>query len=195
MWRFFPASFSLVAIALLFVLPRPTPADTAATVDLVHTSTTFSAKHLLISNVAGYIPVTSAKVELGAGNVPTAVEAAMDLTKIDTHNDRRDNDLRSERFLDASKYPEMIFKSTKISPGKAGNFVMDGDLTIRGVTKPVVVNGTVSESIKDDRGRTHTGYTATATIDRTQWGVGASIPPQIVGHAVVITIEAEVIQQ
>ena len=183
-----------LAIAGLILLPGSVVvAQSAVTIDLNHTSTTFSAKHLLISNVAGYIPVTSAKVELGKGNVPTSVEAVMDLTKIDTHNDRRDNDLRSDRFLDVAKFPEMTFKSTKIVAQKGGNFVMNGDLTIRGTTKPVVVNGVVSESIKDDKGRTHVGYTASTIIDRTQWGVGSVIPPQIVGNNIVITIEAEAI--
>jgi len=182
-----------LAIASTLLIAAPALPETTATIDLNHTSTTFAAKHLLISNVAGYIPVTSAKIALGAGNVPTSVEAIMDLTKIDTHNDRRDNDLRSDRFLDATHFPEMTFKSTKIVAQKHGNFLMNGELTMRGVTKPVVVNGNVSESIKDDKGRTHIGYSASATIDRTEWGVGATIPPQVVGNSIVITIEAEAI--
>jgi polyisoprenoid-binding protein YceI len=168
-------------------------AQGAPRIDLNHTSAHFAAKHLLISTVQGYVPVKSVAVTLGKDYVPTSVEAQMDLSKIDTHNGRRDNDLRSQRFLAVEQYPDMTFKSTKITPQGAGKFSMVGLLTIRGVTKPVTLDGNVVGSVKDDKGRTHVGYSATATIDRTQWGVGSTIPGAIVGNAVQITIEAEAI--
>ena len=140
------------------------------------------------------MPVKSVTVSLGKDNIPTSVEAELDLTKIDTHNERRDNDLRSQRFLDAEQYPEMTFKSTKMTSEKNGHFTMDGTLTIRGVTKPVSVAGEVVGTVKDDKGHTHVGYAATTTIDRTQWNVGTTIPAAVVGNSIQITIEAEAIR-
>lgn len=180
-------------VALLIAMPLPAGAQNAAALDSNHTSANFAAKHLLISTVQGNIPVKSTSIVLGGDYVPSSVEAVMDLTKIDTHNDRRDNDLRSERFLDVAQYPEMTFKSTKITPEGAGKFEMAGDLTIRGITKPIVVNGTIGGSIKDKQGRTHVGYAATAVIDRRQWNVGTTIPAAIVSYEINITIEAEAI--
>lgn len=168
-------------------------ADQVANIDPNHTSAHFAAKHLLISTVQGYVPVKAVTVSLGAGNIPTSVEAELDLTKIDSHNERRDNDLRSQRFLDVAEYPDMTFKSTKITPQSGGRFVMEGMLTIRGVTKPVIVDGNVVGTVKDDKGKTHVGYAATTTIDRTQWGVGSVIPAAIVSNEIAITIEAEAI--
>ena len=170
-------------------------AQTAVHLDPNHTTTNFSAKHLLISTVQGNIPVKSASIELGENDVPTAVEAVMDMTKIDTRNQKRDDDLRSDRFLDVAQYPEMTFKSTKVAPGSNGQFTMDGLLTIRGVAKPVVLSGVVNGAIKDKQGRTHVGYAASTTIDRTQFGVGADVPAAIVSDQISITIEAEAIIQ
>jgi polyisoprenoid-binding protein YceI len=86
----------------------------------------------------------------------------------------------------------MTFKSTKIT-GSGTNFVINGDLTFHGVTKPIVVNGTLNGTITDNRGKKHAGYTATATIDRTLWGIGPNYPQAVVNNTVTITIEAEAI--
>jgi polyisoprenoid-binding protein YceI len=168
-------------------------ADTPATVDLNHTAAHFAAKHLLLSTVQGSIPLKEARATLGSGGMPISVEALFDITKLDTHNERRDNDLRSERFLDAAKFPEMSFKSTKVTPGSGGSFTMAGMLTIKGTSLPVTLNGNMEGNVKDNQGRTHYGYAASLTIDRTKWGVGANIPAAVVSTEVAITIEAETI--
>ena len=182
-----------LAVTVLSLMLSFAGAEEGAKIDLNHTSAHFAAKHLLISTVQGFVPIKSVTATFGKDNVPASVEALLDLSKIDTHNERRDNDLRSQRFLDVEQYPEMTFKSTKIVPGKRGHFTMEGTLTLRGVTKSVSVDGNVVGAIKDDKGRTHIGYAATTTIDRTQWGVGSTIPAAIVGNDIQITIEAEAI--
>lgn len=186
-------SFLAPIVALLIAVPALAGAQNAATLDPNHTAANFAAKHLLISTVQGNVPVRSTSIAMGSDYLPASIEAVMDLTKIDTHNDRRDNDLRSERFLDVAQFPEMTFKSTKITRQSGEKFVMDGDLTIRGITKPVVVNGTIGGSIKDKQGRTHVGYAATTVIDRLQWNVGATIPAAVVSNEINITLEAEAI--
>ena len=172
--------------------PANVAAQASATLDPNHTATHFAAKHLLISTVQGSIPIKSTSVTLGEDYIPTSVEATMEMTKIDTHNEKRDGDLRSERFLDVAQYPEMTFKSTKITH-QGNNLVINGDLTIRGVTKPVVLNGTIEGTVKDNRGRTHVGYAASTKIDRRDFNVGSTIPAAVVSNEIDITIEAEAI--
>jgi polyisoprenoid-binding protein YceI len=179
--------------AFLILLPSLAGAQGTMALDPNHTSANFSARHLLISTVQGYVPIKSTSVVIGADYVPVSVEAVMEMTKIDTHNERRDNDLRSERFLDVARFPEMMFKSTKITKTSADKFTMDGDLTIRGITKTVVLEGTIGGNVKDKQGRTHVGYAATAAIDRHDFNVGMTIPTAVVGDTINITIEAEAI--
>jgi polyisoprenoid-binding protein YceI len=183
----------LIAAAASFFAAAPAARAEDVSIDPNHTSAHFAAKHLLISTVQGDIPVKSVKVTLASNNIPTSVEATLDLTKIDTHNDQRDSDLRSDKFLNVQQFPEMTFKSAKITPQSGGNFVMNGDLTIRGVTKPVSVSGNVVGTVKDGKGKTHVGYAASLTLDRTQWGIGANVPPEVVSTSINITIEAEAI--
>lgn len=183
----------LAIVAASLTTGLPAYAQTSVTFDLNHTTTNFSAKHLLISTVRGNIPVRSVSGTLGPDDIPESIDAVMDLTKLDTHNEKRDDDLRSPRFLEVQKYPEMTFKSTKIVRGAGNAFVMNGNLTIHGITKPIVVNGVLEGSVKDKNGRTHVGYSATATIDRRLWDVGTSIPEAVVGNDIAIAIEAEAI--
>ncbi len=181
----------IAATAFFLAVAPPVRADEPA-MDPNHTQTHFAVRLLLISTVEGTIPIKSVTVALNSSKIPTSITAVMDLTKIDTHNDQRDSDLRSEKFFNVTQFPEMTFKSTSIT-GSGTSFVMNGDLTFHGVTKPIVVNGTVNGTITDSRGRSHVGYTATATIDRTLWGIGPGYPQAVVANSVTITIEAEAI--
>ena len=183
---------SLAVVFALLTSQLPAAAENVP-FDLNHTTTNFSAKHLLISTVQGNIPVKSAVMTLGENNLPASLEAVMEIAKIDTRNDRRDEDLRSERFLDVAQFPEMTFKSTKITRQNGNNFVIDGNLTIRGVTKSVVINAIFEGSVKDSRGRTHLGYSGSTTIDRRDFNVGGSVPAAIVSYNISITLEAEAI--
>ena len=182
----------IVACVSLLLAAIPRQIVDAATTDLDNTQARFTAKHLLISTVQGFIPVKSVQMSVGANNVPSSVQATLDLTKINTSNDQRDADLRSDQFFDVQRFPTMTFSSTQITSQGGSAFVMAGNLNVHGVTKPVTLNGTVGPTIKDSQGKTHIGYTATATIDRTQWGIGSGYPDAVVGNAISITIAAEV---
>ena len=183
----------IAAAAAMFFAAAPRVSVDAASIDLDNTQARFTAKHLLISTVQGFIPIKSVQIALGTNNVPTSIQAALDLSKLNTSNDQRDGDLRSDQFFDVQRFPTMTFASTKITPQSGGSFIMAGNLTMHGVTKPVTLNGTVGATIKDSQGKTHVGYTATGTVDRTQWGVGSGYPDAIVGNAISITIAAEAI--
>jgi polyisoprenoid-binding protein YceI len=88
----------------------------------------------------------------------------------------------------------MTFKSTKIEPGSGNTMTIAGDLTFHGITKPVILTATYGGTVKDPRGRTHVGYSATGTIDRAQWNLGAGYPAFVVGNNVTLTIQLEAIE-
>jgi polyisoprenoid-binding protein YceI len=164
---------------------------TTWTVDPVHSSATFTATHLMISHVSGTIPIASASIVTPAGaTIPISAQAQLDLQKIDTHNDRRDNDLRSPHFFDVANFPQMAFTSTGVNATDAKNFVMTGNLTMHGVTKPVTLNGQYLGSGPGVRpGEKRIAYIADATIDRTQWGMTYGYP--VASNTIDIHLELE----
>lgn len=183
---------ALTAAFLSLLLARVARAADIA-VDPNHTSATFSVKHLTLTTVSGKVPIKSATLGIAADDTLTSVKTALDVTGIDTGNAQRDGDLRSERWFDVAKYPVMTFTSTKIT-GSKDAMTVAGDLSFNGVTSPISLAAKFEGSVKDERGRTHLGYTATGTIDRTTWKLGANFPAVVVGNDVTITIQAEVVE-
>ena len=120
----------------------------------------------------------------------------IDSASIDTRIEKRDNHLRSPDFLDVAKYPTITFVSTKIEPAGAGHFKVTGDLTLHGITRPVVldVQGPTAE-IKDPRGNTRAGAEATTRINRKDfglvWNQALDAGGVAVGDEVAITIDVE----
>jgi polyisoprenoid-binding protein YceI len=160
------------------------------TVDPVHSTAQFTARHFGIVPVIGTIPILSASVQLYPGSqIPVAVSALLDATKLDTHNDRRDNDLRSPHYFDTATAPTIKFISTRVDGTDPNHFTITGNLTMHAQTHPVVLNARVVGSGKSPRGRSIIAYAATATIDRTEWGM--TYGPLIVGNNVDLSINAE----
>jgi polyisoprenoid-binding protein YceI len=185
----------LIAIIALAALPQAAfGADRPARLDPDHSSATFTVRHLLLTKVSGTIAIKDTTIVFGEGNALKEADATLDLATIDTHQDQRDGDLRSARWFDVATYPLLTFKSTKIEPGAAGAFHITGDLTFHGVTKPVSFDAAYLGTIKDGRGRTHLGYSATFTIDRTAWNLGPTFPPTIVSNDVTIDLEIDAIE-
>jgi polyisoprenoid-binding protein YceI len=160
------------------------------TVDPVHSTAQFTAKHFGIVPVIGTIPIVSASVQLNPGSqIPIAVSAQLDASKLDTHNDMRDGDLRSPHYFDVANTPSITFSSTKVDGTDPKHFTIAGNLTMHGQTHPVVLNAQVVAAGKSPRGRSIIAYSATVTIDRTQWGM--TYGPMIVGNDVDLSINAE----
>ena len=158
-------------------------------VDPVHSTAQFTARHFGIVPVVGTIPLRSASVKLNSGEqVPLSVTAEFDPSKVDTHNDMRDGDLRSPHYFDVATYPSMRFASTKIE-GDAKHFTITGDLTMHGQTHPVTLTAQVVGAGKSPRGRAIIAYAATATLDRTEWGM--TYGPMIVGNGIDVSVNVE----
>lgn len=160
------------------------------TVDPVHSTAQFTARHFGIVPVIGTMPIAKASVQLNAGSqIPIGISAELDASKLDTHNDRRDGDLRSAHFFNVAATPEIRFVSTKIEGTDPKHFTIAGDLTMHGETHPVVLNAQVIASGKSPRGQSIIAYGASVTIDRTQWGM--TYGPIVVGNSVDISLSVE----
>lgn len=186
---------SSIAIAvfvssLLACLPALGSAPETWTVDPVHSTAQFTARHFGIVPVIGTIPILKASVQIPAGSqIPSAVSALLDASKIDTHNDMRDSDLRSAHFFNVAANPTIEFVSTKVTGTDPAHFTVAGNLTMHGQTHPIVLNAQVVGAGKSPRGRRIIAYAAAATVDRTQWGM--TYGPAIVGNNVELSINAE----
>ena len=164
-------------------------------IDTGHSAATFSVRHNVVSTVRGSLGAISGTIEYDGKDVKSVkADVAVDVTRISTQNERRDNHLRSDDFFNAEKFPTMTFKSKRVEPGSDGKFKLVGDLTIRDKTNEVVleVEGP-SPIVKSQRG-VLTGATATTKISRKAFGVLwnnliESMP--VVGDEVTVTIDLE----
>jgi polyisoprenoid-binding protein YceI len=168
--------------------------------DLAHTSATFTAKHMMIATVRGSLAVTGGTITFDPANPAAAsVEATLDAASINTNMGDRDNHLRSPDFLDAATYPTITFKSTKVEPTGEGTARIYGDLTIRDVTKPVVLDATLEGVGKDPvTGVDKAGFSATTSINREDWGLTWNVALEaggvLVGKEIKLALEAEAVK-
>ena len=191
---------TLLALAAAIAVAAPAAAQTWD-IDTAHSSAQFSVKHLMVSTVRGDFGKTTGTIEFDGKNVAgIKVNATIDATTINTRNEGRDKHLKSADFFDVEKFPTITFTSKSVAAAGAGKFKVTGDLTMRGVTKQVVldVEGPSAE-IKGTRGETRIGATATTTINRQDFGVSWSRALDsggvVVSDQVQITIDLELIKK
>ena len=184
----------LLAVSALMVA-APAAAQTSQwQLDPAHSSAQFAVRHMGISNVRGTFTKLSGSARYDpADSKNDSVEVTIEAASVDSRVEMRDNDLRSDHFFDVQKYPTITFRSTKVESAGADKLKITGDLTIRGITKPVTldVDGP-SKPVKDGQGRLHMGVSATATVNRTDFGMTGY--QGIVGNEVTLTIDAELVQ-
>ena len=163
-------------------------------IDPNHTAAQFAVRHLGVSTVRGAFTKVSGSVTYDPSDPSkTSLEATIDANSIDTRVEMRDNDLRSPRFFDVQKYPTITFHSKQTKVAGPGKLLITGDLTIRGVTKEVVldVDGP-STPIKDPMGKgQRMGASATTKVNRQDFGVSAL--PGVISDDITITIDTELI--
>ena len=189
-----------IAIAIVVALPVLAHADSWQ-IDPAHTNVEFSVRHLMISNVKGQFENTSGTITANGNDLASAkIDATIDAASIDTRVNMRDADLKSSNFLDVAKFPTIAFKSTKVEADGPGKWKVTGDLTIHGVTKPVVLEVEGSgEPIHDPMGNTRAGASATMKIKRSDfgliWNKALETGGVMVGDEVAISIDVEAIKQ
>ena len=167
--------------------------------DPFHTQVEFAAKHLGMMTVRGHFAEITA-----TGNIypdhpeASSVEVTMQTASIRTHNEQRDNDLRSSNFLQVDAYPTIHFKSTRIEPTGKDRYTMAGDLTIKGNTRPVTFKVVKYGEFNDPMMGHRIGYSAEGKIDRRDFGLTFSMMldgKYIVSNEVDIFIEGEFVEQ
>jgi polyisoprenoid-binding protein YceI len=179
------------------------PASAAASdwkIDPQHSSAQFAVRHMAISTVRGAFSKVTGTVALDDKDITkSTVDVSIDVSTVDTREPARDNDLRSDRFFDVAHYPTLTFKSKKVEQVAPGKLKVTGDLTIRGVTKEVVldVDGPTAP-VKDPWGNQRVAVNATTKINRQDYGVkwNATLDNGgvVVGDDVNITIDAELVK-
>ncbi len=142
------------------------------TLDLAHTRIGFSARHAMVTKVRGQFNEFNGSVSLDAENPANSkVEITIKAASIDTRNADRDAHLRSNDFLAMEEFPEITFRSTHVAQTSDSNYDVTGDLTIRGVSRPVTVNFEFNGGTQDPWGNFRVGFEGQATINRKDFGV------------------------
>ena len=153
------------------VRERQLPAAGVWEIDTAHSSVGAVARHLMVAKVRGHFSRFNGTVTIGATPEESSVVATIDAASIDTADERRDAHLRSPDFLDVENYPTLEFRSTKVTQTGEATLQADGDLTIRGVTRPVSLAVEYLGLATDPYGRDHAVFSASTEIDREKWGM------------------------
>jgi polyisoprenoid-binding protein YceI len=189
----------LALAALLCVASLPALGQ-AWTVDVSHSAVGFSVRHMMVSNVKGTFDRFAASVEGDPADPAKAkISATIEIGSVNTRDAKRDEHLRAPDFFDAAKFPQMTFASTKVEKVSATKAKVTGDLTLRGVTKPVTLDVEYTAPVKSPWGKTVVGATATGKINRKDFGVSWSKSLDggglVVGDEVSIQLELEFLRQ
>ena len=160
------------------------------TLDETHSTIGFVARHAMVTKVRGHFSDFSAQVVVDGEN-PKAT-ATIKTASIDTANSDRDEHVRGEDFFAVEQYPEMTFESTSFNIDEAGNGTVEGDLTIKGTTKPVTLDVETFGVETDPWGSVRMGFEASTTIDRTDFGIDFQAPLNSGGMLVSNSIKIEI---
>ncbi|MGB3551371.1 MAG: YceI family protein [Candidatus Binatus sp.] len=188
-----------IAIAVVVALPVLAHADSWQ-IDSSHTSVEFTVRHMMISNVKGQFQKTTGTITAN-GNDPASakVDVTIDASSVDTRVERRDAHLKSPDFLDVAKFPTITFKSTKVEAAGPNKWTMTGDLTIHGVTRPVVLDVEGSGPPIQVMGHTRAGASATGKIKRSDfgltWNKALETGGVLVGDDIAISIDVEAVKE
>jgi polyisoprenoid-binding protein YceI len=167
--------------------------------DPAHTRLGFAVRHMAVSKVRGGLNAFEGSLVIGEDPLDSKVEVSIDATSVDTRDEARDNHLRSNDFFDVENHPRWSFASTGVRPTGDDQWEVDGDLTIRGVTRPVTLRTVFEGVVRDPYGNMRLGFTATTSIDRNDFGVAFNAVMEagglVVAKKVDIEIEAEAVLQ
>jgi polyisoprenoid-binding protein YceI len=167
--------------------------------DPTHSTIQFSVRHMMVSNVRGTFGEFALEVGFDPdhpelGHVTATVQAA----SIDTRQEQRDTHLRSADFLDATGFPTLVFTSTGIVPREHGRYALNGDLAIRGVTKPVTFDAEFIGEVVNAQGGRSAGFSATTRIRRSEWGLtwnmGLEAGGLVVSDEVKVEVDIELVR-
>jgi polyisoprenoid-binding protein YceI len=175
------------------------PAPGTFSFDPAHTLVGATARHLMVSKVRGKFADVSGSIVVAENPLESAVEVVIKAASLDSGVADRDNHLRSADFLDVEKYPELTFKSTRVVKQEGAEFVLAGDLTIRGVTREVELEIEYHGVTISPWGQQVIGFSATTELDREEfgmtWNAALETGGVLVGKKLKVEIEVEAIRQ
>jgi len=195
-----PVRLLAATMILALALPVWALAETW-NIDPAHTVAGFTVRHMMITNVTGVFEATKGTIEYTMGD-PNSIKAdvTIETKSVNTRITRRDDDLRSDNFFNAEKFPTITFKSKRVQSAKPGSLELVGDLTIRDVTKEVIlkVEGP-TPPVRDPQGNRRVGAAATTTINRKDFNINYNRVIEaggvVVGDEVRINIEIEAVEK
>ncbi len=167
-------------------------------IDTAHSTIEFIAKHMMVTNVRGRFTTFSGDAHLDEEHPEQSrVDVTIDLASLTTGAEARDNHLRSADFFDVAEYPTATFHSTKVERRGEDHLLVTGNLTIRGITKPVTLDVTVEGKFKDMQGKERYGFSASTSFSRKEfgleWNVALESGGWLVSDKITIAIDAQVI--
>ena len=170
------------------------------TIDPAHSEVNFTVRHMMISNVRGRFEKFTGTVDFDVANpANTKVDVQIEAASLSTREPQRDGHLRSADFLDAEKFPYLTFKSKRVNVIDAQHAELVGDLTIRDITREVILDVEYSGMSQSPWGTTNAGFTASTRISRKNWNLNWNVALEtggwLVGDEIKIDLELEIIRQ
>ena len=166
-------------------------------IDASHSTVGFSVRHMMVSKVRGYFREFTGEIVTAEDPTQSVVTANIDLGSIDTRQEQRDAHIRSADFFDVQNHPHMTFRSTGVRLVGDGDWLVDGELTIKGRTKPVTLALELNGFGPDAYGGTRAGFSAKTEISRAEFGVDISMPMDgggvVVGDKISVELEIEAV--
>jgi polyisoprenoid-binding protein YceI len=166
------------------------------TIDPAHTDISFTVRHMMVSKVRGHFRTFEGEIVTATDPLASSATLSVDLASLDTNNAQRDDHIRSADFFEVETYPTMTYRTTGVR-AERGDFVVDGELTLHGVTRPVALEVEINGFRKDPFGGTRTGFSAKGEINRKDFGIDIDLPMDgggvVVGDKVAITLEVEAV--
>jgi polyisoprenoid-binding protein YceI len=154
---------------------------------------------MMVSKVRGHFRTFEGQIATGTDPVVSSVTARVELASLDTNNADRDAHIRSADFFDVEQHPYLDYRSTGVRAGRHGTYLVDGDLSLHGVTRPVTLEVEINGFSPDAFGGYRAGFSATAEISRRDFGIDFNMPMDgggvVVGDTVKILLEVEAILQ
>ncbi|HEY6953800.1 MAG TPA: YceI family protein [Flavisolibacter sp.] len=169
-------------------------------IDPTHSEIGFKIKHLMITNVSGKFETFEAEVQTEGDDFTTAqIEAKIRTASINTNNLQRDEHLRNSDFFEVDQHPEILFSSTKVEKVDEENFVVYGNLSLKGIVKPVKLNVEYSGATKDPWGNQKAGFVISGKINRSDFGLNFNAALEtgglVLGEEVKINSEVQLVKQ
>jgi polyisoprenoid-binding protein YceI len=180
-------------------MPDTTTQSAAQTwnIDTSHSSVDFKVKHMAIASVKGNFKTFSGTAHTSNGEL-SSVEATIDANSVTTNDEKRDGHLKSPDFFDVANTPSITFKSTKVEKVSSSEYKIIGDLTMRGVTKPVTFTAEIAAPMKDPWGLTRAAANITGKLNRKEWGLNwnqvLELGALLVGEEVSFDFDVEAVQ-